>query len=250
MPFPRARPERIGPVFEAKVVAQSAPPRIAKPAAIRTSPLPLRRPLELITSTGRAITDAPALTEPPKMIEVEAVFVDELPNKTPPVPSIETAALKPLAAEKTLTDVSELSKPEVKDVKKEIAALEQPKIDPNTYDEVDETVVASVETPRLEIAEDVGDLKELSGTSWRLSSLRGEAVPASAELHFDGNSGFAGGQGICNNYGGEFSEENLGLEKDYIVALESASKYRMAPGLKELMLIGPDGKTLATFAAF
>jgi len=125
-----------------------------------------------------------------------------------------------------------------------------------------------VETPRLEIAEDVGDLKELSGTSWRLSSLRGEAVPASAELHFDGNSGFAGGQGICNNYGGEFSEtlkgefdmgnifstetkcENLGLEKDYIVALESASKYRMAPGLKELMLIGPDGKTLATFAAF
>ncbi len=282
MPFPRARPARIGPVFEDKVVAQSAPPKAVQPAAIRTSPLPLRRPLNMITDAGRAITDAPALTEPPKMIEVEAVFVDELPEETKAAPVIETAALAPPVAEKTMTDAVESSpsvitsvkakKPvEVKEptvVAKEIAAIEQPKIDPDTYQEVKVTVVASVEAPRLEIAEDIGDLKELSGTSWRLSTLRGKSVPASAELHFDGNSGFAGGQGICNNYGGEFSEtlkgafdmgnifstetecKDLRLEKDYIVALESASKYRMAPGLKELMLIGPDGKTLATFAAF
>lgn len=279
MPFPRARPARIGPVFEEKTIAQAAPRKVVKPAAIRTSPLPLRRPLSAITDAGRAITDAPALTEPPKMIQVEAVFVDDLPEKVQePAPVIETAALAPLAAEKTMTDAIESAPsvakaPEVKakekaEIKKEIAAVEEPKIDPNTYEEIKETEVASVETPRLEIADDLEDLKELSGTSWRLASLRGKDVPASAELHFDGNSGFAGGQGICNNYGGEFSEtlkgefnmgnifstetacKDLRLEKDYIVALETASKYRMAPGLKELMLIGPDGKTLATFAAF
>ena len=271
MPFPRARPQRIGPVFEPKVVAQSAPPKAAQPAAIRTSPLPLRRPLQMMTDAGRAITDAPALTEPPKMIEVEAVFVDELPAEPKAAPVIETAALAPPATvEKTMTDAVETVLPTVEapEIKKEIAALKEPKIDPDTYEEVKETVVASVEPPRVEIAEDVGDLKELSGTSWRLASLRGNTVAASAELHFDGNSGFAGGQGICNNYGGEFSEtlkgefdmgnifstetecKDIRLEKDYIVALESASKYRMTPGLKELMLIGPDGKTLATFAAF
>ena len=53
-----------------------------------------------------------------------------------------------------------------------------------------------------------------------------------------------------NIFSTETDCKDLRLEKDYIVALESASKYRMAPGLKELMLIGPDGKTLATFAAF
>jgi len=253
-----------------------------QPAAIRTSPLPLRRPYNMITDAGRAVTDAPALTEAPKMIEVEAVFVDELPEEKKAAPVIETAALAPPAAPETMTDAVESSPSVVAPVKvkpaakvdeptvveKEIAAIEQPKIEPETYEEVKETVVASVEAPRLEIADDLGDLKELSGTSWRLSSLRGKSVPGSAELHFDGNSGFAGGQGICNNYGGEFSEtlkgefdmgnifstetecKDLRLEKDYIVALESASKYRMAPGLKELMLIGPDGKTLATFAAF
>ena len=273
MPFPRARPARIGPVFEQKVVAQSAPPKAVKPAAIRTSPLPLRRPIQLASVSGRAITDAPALTDAPKMIEVEAVFVDDLPKEPKAALVIETAALAPPSVKETMTDAVE-SAPSVaetavgKDVKKEIAAIEEPKIDPDTYEEVKETVVASVEAPRLEIADDIGDLKELSGTSWRLATLRGKDVPGSAELHFDGNSGFAGGQGICNNYGGEFSEtlkgefdmgnifstetdcKDLRLEKDYIVALESASKYRMAPGLKELILIGPDGKTLATFAAF
>ena len=274
MPFPRARPARIGPVFEEKVVAQSAPPKAVQPAAIRTSPLPLRRPVQVASISGRAITDAPALSEPPKMIQVEAVFVDELPKETKATPVIETAALAAPSAPKTITDVVE-SAPKVAkteevkaEVKKEIAAIEEPKIDPDTYQEVKETVVASVEAPRLEITDDVEGLKELSGTSWRLATLRGKDVPGSAELHFDGNSGFAGGQGICNNYGGEFSEtlkgefdmgnifstetdcKDLRLEKDYIVALESASKYRMAPGLKELMLIGPDGKTLATFAAF
>lgn len=273
MPIPRARPARIGPVFEPKVVAQSAPAPVVQPAALRTTPLPTRRPIQMASISGRAITDAPALTEPPKMIQVEAVFLDELPEEVQTAPAIETAALAPAKVEKTMTDVAEaaITVIDSADLEKEMTAIEPQKVDPDTYQTIEKEVeVASLDAvqPRVEIASDVGDLKELSGTSWRLASLDGVDVPASAELHFDGNSGFAGGQGICNNYGGEFTETLKGefdmgnifsteteckdykLEKRYIVALESASQYRMAPGLKELMLLGPDGKTIATFAAF
>jgi heat shock protein HslJ len=257
VPMPRARPARIGPVFETKKeVATLAPVPTARPAMLRT-PLPKLRPVQLVAVSGRAITDAPPLTAPPMMIEVDPIFLDD-PQFTSEaesaVPEVETAALAPIEVPdlpKSDASLETMFKPE--EAETEVAAI-QPT----------ETIVE----PRVEIASDVGDLKELSGTSWRLSSLEGAKVPASAELHFDGGSGFAGGQGICNNYGGEFSEslkgdfemsnifstetecEHYALEKKYIVALETASNYRMAPGLRELMLVGPNGKTIATFEAF
>ena len=282
VPMPRARPSTIGPVFKAPEVAAVAPvvPK-ARPNVLRTSPLPVRRPLQMASLSGMAITDAPALTEPPQMIEVEAVFVDEPIVEVDTQPVVETAALAPVmdtpkvmvdapapmaptedkAPEKEEIEITVI-KPE--DLEREMAALDTSKLTEETTEEI----MIAAEAPRVEIASDVGDLKELSGTSWRLASLNGTDVPASAELHFDGGSGFAGGQGICNNYGGEFSEslqgefemenifstetecDHFALEKKYIVALETAKQYRMAPGLNELMLLGPDGKTIATFAAF
>ena len=288
MPMPRARPSTIGPVFKTPEVAAVAPvvPK-TRPNALRASPLPVRRPVQMASLSGMAITDAPALTEPPKMIEVEAVFVDQLPAEPEVLPSIETAALAPVEnTPKVMIDAPAPKAPEPEkeeeiaisvikpeDLEREMAALDTTKL---TAQPVEEVAIApeaasadmAPAAPRVEIDSDVGDLKELSGTSWRLASLNGAEVPASAELHFDGGSGFAGGQGICNNYGGEFSEslkgefemgnifstetecDHFALEKKYIVALETAKEYRMAPGLNELMLIGPDGKTIATFAAF
>ena len=263
VPMPRARPARIGPVFDTvKEVAALAPPApaapvpTARPKMMRT-PVPKRRPVQFASLSGRAITDAPALTAPPVMIEVDPVFLDS-PSFTSEAdgsaPAIETAALAPMQEpNEPVTKVPELTATKPEQPETDLAAL------PST---------AEMTAPRVDIAEDIGDLKELSGTSWRLSSLEGTDVPASAELHFDGGSGFAGGQGICNNYGGEFSEslkgdfemsnifstetecEHYALEKKYIAALETASNYRMAPGLRELMLVGPGGKTIATFEAF
>ena len=289
-PMPRARPAQIGPVFQEPVevasiaapaiqVASLAPIPTIRPARLST-PLPKRRPVQLASLSGNAITDAPALTEPPVMIQVEPVFLDEPDAAAEAVPEpkiekIETAALAPkpepvpykipkppVSAAPVLKapKVAKLEEPEIA-----VAALQPKAVQPKVVVEPKETIA---DAPRLEIAPDVGDLKELSGTSWRLSKLDGEDVPASAELHFDGGSGFAGGQGICNNYGGEFSEtlkgefdmsnifstetqcEHFSLEKKYIVALETASKYRMVPGLDELTLIGPDGKVIASFEAF
>ncbi len=289
-PMPRARPAQIGPVFQESVevasiaapaiqVASLAPIPSIRPARL-TTPLPKRRPVQLASLSGKAITDAPALTEPPVMIQVEPVFLDELDATAeaapePKVENIETAALdpkpepvpykipKPPVSAAPALQAPKVAKPEEPEIA--VAALQPKAVQPKVVVEPKETIS---DAPRVEIAPDVGDLKELSGTSWRLSKLDGEDVPASAELHFDGGSGFAGGQGICNNYGGEFSEtlkgefdmsnifstetqcEHFSLEKKYIVALETASKYRMVPGLGELTLIGPDGKVIANFEAF
>jgi len=287
IPMPTPRPARIGPVFEQ--VTETATPAPAVEVA-SLGPIPnLRPPVQLASLSGQAITDAPALTEPPVMIEVEPVFLNEPEVNAPKVeaPTIETAALAPPveAPKKPIIDAPtiKVEKPEApkqpEAPKVSVASLApkittpkavKPKaIEPKAIQPaVEKPKAAAPAAPRVEIAPDVGDLKELSGTSWRLSKLNGEIVPASAELHFDGGSGFAGGQGICNNYGGEFSEtlkgdfdmsnifstetdcEHFRLEKSYIVALESASSYRMAPGLGELMLVGPDGKTIANFEAF
>jgi len=262
VPMPRARPARIGPVFESKKeVAVLAPVPTLRPKMLST-PVPKRRPVQMVAISGRAITDAPALTAPPMMIEVDPIFLDD-PQFTTEVeasaPEIETAALAPVEIpEEPQSDAPTLTMTKPEEVKIEEIETEMVSLEP----------IETMDAPRVEIAADVGDLKELSGTSWRLSTLEGTNVPASAELHFDGGSGFAGGQGICNNYGGEFSEslkgdfemsnifstetecEHYALEKKYIVALESASTYRMAPGLRELMLVGPNGKTIATFEAF
>ncbi len=109
---------------------------------------------------------------------------------------------------------------------------------------------------------------ELSGTSWRLVKVGADPVSATAELHFDGSSGFAGGQGPCNSYGGEFintgkgkfsmadifstevSCSSLDIEKRYIGALESATMYKIAPGFSDLTLIDDNGRELARFQAF
>ncbi len=260
-PMPRARPARLGPVLEVtkEVVTARAPLPTARPKML-TTPVPKRRPVQLAALSGRAITDAPALTEPPMMIEVDPVFLDD-PTYTNAIadtaPAIETAALAPVdTPEEPVSDAPAMAGFKPEEAETEVAAL--PPVE----------TVETMASPNVVMDSDIGDLKELSGTSWRLSSLEGTAVPASAELHFDGGSGFAGGQGICNNYGGEFSEslkgefemnnifstetqcEHFALEKKYIATLETASSYRMAPGLRELMLVGPGGKIIATFVAF
>lgn len=112
------------------------------------------------------------------------------------------------------------------------------------------------------------DTSELSGTSWRLVEIDAAPVSVNAELHFDGSSGFAGGQGPCNSYGGEFVNtgkgrfsmadifsteiacSSLDLEKRYIGALENASVYKIAPGFSDLTLIDEGGRELARFKAF
>jgi len=109
---------------------------------------------------------------------------------------------------------------------------------------------------------------ELSGTSWRLVEVDMAAVSVNAELHFDGASGFAGGQGPCNSYGGEFvnagqgkfslsnifstdiSCSSLAVEKKYLEALETANAYEIAPGFSDLTLLDGNGRKLATFKAF
>lgn len=269
VPMPRARPAKIGPVFETKAVAQSAPAPKARPIALRSTPMPLRRPVQIAAISGVAITDAPPLTEVPKMIEVDAIFLDEPTVDTMAVKEIKTASLEPMELpDEPLLETPELSVIKPDEIEQEMAAMDTSKLDVSASADLEVASLTPPKAPRVEIADDLGDLKELSGTSWRLSHLDGDAVPASAELHFDGGSGFAGGQGICNNYGGEFSEtlkgefdmanifstetecEHFALEKKYIVALEQAESYRMAPGLRELTLVGPDGKAIATFAAF
>lgn len=262
-PMPRMRPALVKPV--AQTVAVAAPIPTARPQMMRT-PIPTLRPMNANYVSGIAITDAPALTAPPKMIEVEAVFVDEAPV-IDVQPEIRTAALDPTPAPQPPINVQpELTVTKPDDLETEMASIDTSKLKLGSAKDLMND--ASTSAPAVEIASDIGDLKELSGTSWRLSTLNGTDIDARAELHFDGTSGFAGGQGICNNYGGEFSETlkgefdmanifstetecaDMALEKQYIVALESAANYRMAPGLKELMLLGPDGQTIATFQAF
>jgi heat shock protein HslJ len=252
--------------------------------------------------SGQAITDAPPLSEPPQMIEVEAVFLDELPTETQAEVAeiatdeiessaadtsamadaqVETAALGPIETPAPLEIEVDLPEPVVTEQEAMAEVVETVETAETVVTEPADlsTQMASIDTsklsapivedqPTVEIADDLGDLKELSGTSWRLEMLNGKDVPATAELHFDGSSGFAGGQGICNNYGGEFSEtlkgsfdmgnifstetkcEHFGLEREYIVALEGASGYRTTPGQGELQLLDARGRVVATFAAF
>lgn len=109
---------------------------------------------------------------------------------------------------------------------------------------------------------------KLSGTSWRLVEIGGAQVSEKAELHFDGSSGFAGGQGPCNSYGGEYKNDEPGmfkmssifatelpceardLEAAYIEMLESAKTYEVAPRLESMTLIGANGNVVAKFEAF
>ena len=112
------------------------------------------------------------------------------------------------------------------------------------------------------------ETSELSGTSWRLTKVDAAMVSVNAELHFDGSSGFAGGQGPCNSYGGEFinigqgrfSMDNifstdvgcssLDVEKKYLEALESAERYEIAPDFSDMTLLDAQGRAIAQFKAF
>lgn len=246
VPMPRLRPARSTALHAASLDSPIPVKRPELAEAVLRSPLPLMRPTNRVSVTARAITDAPALTDTPEMIEVDVTYADDSPVVEE---GTEVAALSPApempaskAAEAGTETRAPVPAPEPGHI--EVAALE-------TLDD------ASMEEAR-----------ELSGTSWRLTTLNGATVDGEAELHFDGTSGFAGGQSFCNNYGGEFLEkldgtfdmanifstetscEHLTQEKKYIVALERAARYRVEPGMKELKLIGPDGDTIATFSAF
>lgn len=132
-----------------------------------------------------------------------------------------------------------------------------------------EVQIAAVAPEPVSVASTIrADDSDLSGTSWRLVSVAGTEVSSNAELHFDGNSGFAGGQGPCNSYGGEYSTAKMGtfgmanifttslecpnleIEKSYIEALENAGEYVIAPGFAELELRNAAGEILVKFKAF
>lgn len=109
---------------------------------------------------------------------------------------------------------------------------------------------------------------ELSGTSWRLTEVDATPVSVNAELHFDGASGFAGGQGPCNSYGGEYSHSDgqrfrmdnifatrascpdIDLEQAYIEALKKAGAYEITKNFSDLALLDRNGNTIARFKAF
>ncbi len=108
----------------------------------------------------------------------------------------------------------------------------------------------------------------LSGTSWTLSEMRGERVSAGTELHFDDASAFAGGQGPCNSYGGEFAGDgegtfsmanifatktacaSLAVEAAYIDALRTARRYEVADDAASMTLLDAGGQPVARFTAF
>lgn len=146
-----------------------------------------------------------------------------------------------------------------------ITSIEQPAMPAPEAD----IEMAAVAPEPVSVASTIrADDSDLSGTSWRLISVAGRAVTSNAELHFDGDSGFAGGQGPCNSYGGEYSTAkqgtfgmanifttsmacpNLEVEKSYIEALESAGEYVIAPGFAELELRNAEGETVVKFKAF
>ena len=285
MPMPRPRPARAEATVE--VAALTAPVPVKRPAshsAVMDSPLPRLRPARAVA----AVTDAPALTEAPEMIEVEPVFLDQAPEAPA---EVETAALAPEAvAMPSYASDAEVSGGIVEAplpapmVEEAVEAAPEPEAEPDVPETemVSLTEPEAVETATPEAAERAAapapaaadgpvaltELPELSGTSWRLAELDGKPVAGEAELHFDGTSGFAGGQAFCNNYGGEFSEKNDGtfdmanifttetdcdlakLEKRYIVALEGASGYRVEPGQKRLALLDGEGDAIAVFEAF
>jgi len=109
---------------------------------------------------------------------------------------------------------------------------------------------------------------ELSGTSWRLVEIDATEVAVNTELHFDGASGFAGGQGPCNSYGGEFVNTGAGrfsmanifatdtscssidIETRYLDALKKADAYEIAPGFAWMSLLDGDGQQIVRFKAF
>ncbi len=283
-PVPRERPYRIDPAPTRVAVQKSAPDAViknelaflspmpkARPQRF-TTPLPESRPVQHAALSNTVKTDAgTGVLAPAKAKLTAAAIVDEgytevkdLPEDA--APEVLTASLKPVSLKAAGADTPEPSANKSGRSDTKVAAVLPKAIPSEKTSPAQETFR---EKPvRVEIADDVGDLKELSGTSWRLSKLNGKKVPASAELHFDGISGYAGGPGICSNYGGEFTEtlqgdfemgnvlaaqvecEHIALEKSYLSALETASGYRVAPGLAELVLLGPDGEKVASFVAF
>jgi len=111
-------------------------------------------------------------------------------------------------------------------------------------------------------------LASLSGTSWRVIEISGEEADITAELHFDGDSGFAGGQGPCNSYGGEYMNKTPGefkmggvfttqlscdvrtKELGYIASLRLAVAYETTPDLRMLSVLDDEDNVVLRFEAF
>jgi len=131
--------------------------------------------------------------------------------------------------------------------------------------------VAALTVPTAETeaeTEAATETSELSGTSWRLVQIDDSQVSVNTELHFDGASGFAGGQGPCNSYGGEFRSVDAGrfsmanifatdtscssidIEGRYLEALKKADTYEIAPGFSEMSLLDGNGREIVRFKAF
>jgi len=230
-PVPRPRPAKAAPKVAAKTDK-------ADEYATLTAPLPqprpdYKKPMAVATSSGTyvsigALSDAPGF-EINETLETAMVATDTVDKAAPVAPSAPAVLPVQEASIRTAEAITPSAAPS-----------------------------AAVDTSG----------SELSGTSWRLIEVGATPVSVNAELHFDGASGFAGGQGPCNSYGGEFTNVGEGkfsmanifstetacssieLEKKYLEALGNADRYEIAPGFSDLTLLDESGSKIAQFKAF
>jgi|GEM_PF-2342894 len=258
-------------------------PQVTTPAvAVETSPVP--RPKTYVTSepVAPAIMAAPVVTvatidpspsmaplpRPRPVAEVVVAAIEpDYPSFTTPLPQPRPDFKAPMATATTsgkyvsIGALPDASKPAA--IMPEAPAVEAPAVIPEPIQQASIRTedVTSVDMP-------LGTPEDLSGTSWRLVQIGAEAVSVNAELHFDDSSAFAGGQGPCNSYGGEFmnmgpgrfSMENIfatkvacsgiDIEGAYIDALRVADRYETAADFNGLTLLGPEGEAVARFKAF
>jgi heat shock protein HslJ len=106
----------------------------------------------------------------------------------------------------------------------------------------------------------------LEGTSWVLQTLRGQALVAGTTITLDFDSDEVGGTAGCNQYGGSYTvagdQLTLGMlfmtemycmdpdgvmaqESDYLEALATVARYRMAG--ERLELLDSDGQVVLSF---
>ena len=245
-PLPRAKTVPVAAVAPVDLSPLTAPvprprPKVERDYATLAAPLPqprpdYTRPMAVATTSGDYISVgslpvSPSLTAPTVLDEAILPSGDAtaMAEPAPEAPAIQEASVR----------MPEPKAPAVKE-----AASLKPQAPTGTA------------------------FSELSGTSWRLTEVDAMAVSVNAELHFDGSSGFAGGQGPCNSYGGEYSHSDgqrfamdnifatrtscpdIDLETAYIEALKKAGAYKTTPTFSDLTLLDNDGNTIARFKAF
>ncbi len=245
-----------------KAVAPTPAPMPVKVAAIdyspQTAPTPRQRPVRAeasyATLTAPLPQPRPAYKKPIAMATTAGNYVS-----IGALPNIQTATL---AAPKMPVDT----------MLPAAAMHGNAMVAPDTAPSIDVAMVTPPKpakpAPTKATPAALSKTSELSGTSWRLIEVNSAPIDANAELHFDGRSGFAGGQGPCNSYGGEFRNTGKGnfamsnifttdvacpssaVEKQYIGALEKAMTYKISRDFSDLMLLDDNGATVATFRAF